>query len=242
MTKKKRTVPLSARPEKTKSLGFELMCEKLDEFDASRKGAQPGHWERWSFVVGLLGAGLGMLLGVLWGGHLGLLAATIGLAIELLGLSLSLVFMVRREWHSFRYAQRSYARELDKDFLKYQTYVSDLRVFPKVDREMRLRYIIDRRKIFQHRLGLFSGGLERLGVLPVSIALYFQFKDWEWGDWGMLAEVNLVQGLLIWALVLAYAASWHLIRLYARTEAYESLLTEASRQDEEFIEHHVKPA
>lgn len=224
---------LFVSPESPKAFGFEFMDERLDEFVASQKDAQPGPWERWSLIVGFLGAGLGMILGMLLKDKAGVIAATSGLGIELAGFALSLALMVKREWHTFRHAKRSYARDLDKDFEKYQTYVGELRGFPRIDRERRLRYILDRRRVLQHRLGLFSGGIERLGVLPVIVIIYFQFKDWKWGDWGMLAEVNLVQGLLIWALLLGYAMSWHLIRLHARTEAYELLLAEASRQDEE---------
>ena len=77
------------------------------------------------------------------------------------------------------------------------------------------------------------GGVERLGILPLLLALYLQFKDWEWGDWGMLAEVNLIQGLLIWALVLVYLSGWRLVRLHARVESYERLLIEARAQDRE---------
>ncbi len=215
------------------ALGFEFMDEMIDEFVESQKGALPGPWERWSFIVGLLGAGLGLLLGVLLKGEVALWAASVGLAIEIAGLGLSLVLMVRREWSTFRRAKRTFARELDKDFSHYQQYVAKLRLYPMIERDKRLRYIRDRRRVMQHRLGLFSGGVERLGVLPVLVVLYLQFRDWQWGDWSMLADVNLVQGLLLWALLLAYAMGWHLVRLHARTEAYELLLAEAAQQDAE---------
>lgn len=83
-----------------------------------------------------------------------------------------------------------------------------------------------------HRTGVFMGGIERLGVLPVLLALYLQFKDWEWGDWAMLAEVNLVQGLMILALLLAYLLGWYFVGLNARMDAYEQVLAEASERDQ----------
>lgn len=209
------------------------MDEMIDEFTESQKGVLPGPWERWSFAIGFLGAGAGMLFGVLLEGHFGVVAAIVGLVVELSGFALSLMLMVKREWRTFRYAKRTYARELDSDFRKYQQYVNALRRYPAIERGKRLRYILDRRRTLQHRLGLFSGGLERLGILPVIVVLYLQFKDWEWGDWSMLAEVNLVQGLLLWALLLGYAVGWYLIRLNVRVELYELLLAESLQQDEE---------
>lgn len=215
-------------------LGFELMDEMIDAFVESQKGAQPGAWERWSLVVGLFGAGFGLLLGALLGGRAGVWVATLGLTVEIVGFGTSLTFMVKREWQSFRRARRTYARDLDKDFQAYQAYVAELRRYPKVERDKRLRYIQDRRRVMHQRLGLFSGGIERLGVLPVLVVLYLQFRDWRWGDWSMLADVNLVQGLLIWALLLAYVLGWHLVWLSARAEAYELLLAEAAQQDTEW--------
>lgn len=213
-----------------KQLSFETMDRMLDEYSKSQSGISPSWLERWSFWLGMLGAGVGMLLGVLVQGKSGFNLAVGGLIVEVTGFLVSLVLMVRREWQSLRYARRDLARTYDHDFAIYQRFVDALRQFPEQDRNRRLRYVRDRRKVMQHRMGLFTGGLERLGVIPVMLALYFQFKDWKWGDWGMLAEVNLVQGLLIWTLLLAYAGGWYLIRLHARTEAYELLLAEASEQ------------
>ncbi|WP_242107131.1 hypothetical protein [Luteimonas aquatica] len=209
------------------------MDEMLDAFAESQKGTLPGPWERWSFAIGFMGAGAGMLLGVLLEGRAAMVSAVAGLVVELSGFALSLMLLVKREWRAFRSAKRNYACELDRDFTKYQQYVNVLRLYPAAERSMRLHYILGRRRTLQRRLGLFSGGLERLGVLPVIFVLYLQFKDWEWGDWGMLAEINLVQGLLIWALLLAYAMGWYLLRLNDRIELYEVLLEESLRQDEE---------
>ena len=78
-----------------------------------------------------------------------------------------------------------------------------------------------------YRLGLAMGGIERLGVFPVLIALYLQFKDWKWGDWAALADVNLVAGLLIWAMVLLYGVGWILIGLKVRLDTYQSILEES---------------
>jgi hypothetical protein len=141
--------------------------------------------------------------------------------------------MLKREWPSFRHPKRELARDLDHDFKLWSGYASELRSFPASQRQKMLRYVRDRRQTMAYRTGLVMGGVERLGILPLLLALYLQFKDWEWGDWGMLAEVNLIQGLLIWALVLVYLGGWRLVRLHARVEGYEQLLVESVTQDQQ---------
>lgn len=59
------------------------------------------------------------------------------------------------------------------------------------------------------------------------VALYLQFRNWVWGDWASAFDVNLVAGLLIWMMVLMYAAGWLLIGLRVRVETYVNLLESA---------------
>ncbi|MBC3972619.1 hypothetical protein H8S50_10745, partial [Xanthomonas translucens pv. undulosa] len=106
-----------------------------------------------------------------------------------------------------------------------------LRAFPLEHRRQRETFIRDRRTNMHERLGLFTGGMERLGVMPVLLALYLQFKDWRWGDWSALGKITAVQSVLAFLLLFSYALSWHLIRLRVRVQTYEQLLVEANRQD-----------
>jgi hypothetical protein len=215
--------------EPSTQLSFQLMNQMLDEYAKNESGKAAGPVERWAFCIGLLGAALGMLFGTLLGNALGLQIARIGLVVELAGLSLSLVLTTVREWNNFRHARRTYAFQLDHDYGFYREYVAKLRKFPLHEREARLRYIQGRKQHMVQRLGLFTGGIEKLGVIPLLLGLYLQFKDWRWGDWEALAQVNLVQGLLMWALFLCYAAGWYLIGLRSRVDAYELLLAEANQ-------------
>ncbi len=89
----------------------------------------------------------------------------------------------------------------------------------------------DRRTNMHDRLGLFTGGMEKLGFMPVLLALYLQLKDWRIGDWTVLSKITLMQGMLAFTLLFAFAMSWHLIRLRIRVQSYEQLLVEANRQD-----------
>ena len=62
---------------------------------------------------------------------------------------------------------------------------------------------------------------------PVLVALYLQFRNWTWGDWATAFDVNPVAGLIIWMMVLLYAAGWMLIGLRTRLDTYVSLLEAA---------------
>lgn len=221
--------PLDAKEQLT----FQLMNSMLDDFMKKNFSPPAGTVERWAFRLGLLGAAFGMLSGVFLPNRTGLLLTNIGLSVEVAGFGVSLVLMAFREWNNFRHSRRTYAQELDHDYVLYREYVAALRKFPEKEREARLRYVRDRRQVMTQRMGLFLGGLEKLGVLPLLVALYIQFKDWEWGDWNALTQINAVQGLLIWALFLCYAAGWHLISLRSRIDAYELLLAEANQEKPE---------
>jgi len=212
-------------------LGFERIDVMIDAVAASQAGSKPGRLERGAFVVGLLGPAVGFPIAWLLAGPAAVWFAAAGLAIELIGLGLSGALALKRHWWSVRHARRDFARELDRDFDHYRRFVAELRRFPKTELEARLRYVRGRVQALQHGLGLFTGGFERLGILPVVGLLYLQFRDWRWNDWGWLAEMNLLQGLLIWALLLVYVAGWQLAILHRRIQAYELLLAEAVHPD-----------
>ncbi|HBK46300.1 MAG TPA: hypothetical protein DDZ67_07670 [Xanthomonadaceae bacterium] len=74
--------------------------------------------------------------------------------------------------------------------------------------------------------------MEKLGVLPILIALYLQFRYWQWDGWRPLFNVTLAQGLLAALMLTAYFLSWFLIRLRLRVHAYELLLEEANQQED----------
>lgn len=214
-------------------LSFPALNAALDDYLARTGGTKAGPWERWSLIVGIAGAGLSMLLGSVLSGKAAAIGILSGLVIEILGLGISTYLQIRREWRQFLEARREHAREIEESYIHYHQLIQELRAFPLEQRRRRLRYIRDRRATMHERLGLFTGGMERLGVLPLLLALYLQFKDWRLGDWSTFASITLVQGLLAFAILLAYALSWHLISLRARVQAYELLLAEANTQDGE---------
>ncbi|WP_218569766.1 hypothetical protein [Pseudomonas sp. Hp2] len=203
------------------------MAHYLQDTDQNRAG-----WlERWSFAIGMLGAGIGMLLGSILEGRISLVFAVSGLAIELGGLFLSLALQIKREWPGFRHPYTQHAADMEREFHHYHAIVAALRTFPFEQRLQREAFMRNRRLNMHERLGLFTGGMERLGIIPLMLALYLQLKDWHWGDWSVLANITLIQGVLAFLLLFAYVMSWHLIRLRTRVQSYEQLLAEANRRD-----------
>jgi hypothetical protein len=213
-------------------LTFELLDQKIDDYVGLTTRNQAGPLERWSFYLALAAAGVGAVSGPLVGGNAGGWITLIALVVELAAFAVAVGLMVRREWAQFAKAERMFAQELDQDYLMYRGYVAWLREFPRFELIRRLRYVRDRKGTMSYRLGLFTGGIERLGVLPLLVALYLQFKDWEFGDWNALSEVNMIGGLLLWGLLLVYLGSWWLIGLRNRIEVYEALLADAVHHDD----------
>lgn len=216
-----------------RSLHFADLNQLLDQYLKKIDGPKPGKWDRSALTAGIGGAGVGLLLGTTLTGTAGAIAAYGGLVVEIIGLAIYAALQIRRDWRQFRHARAYHAGEIESGYQHYQQLVRLTRSFPLAERKQRLRYIQDRRSTMHERLGLFTGGMERLGVVPLLLALYLQFKDWRLADWKAISNVNFAQGLLAFCLMLAYLMFWHLIHLRTRVQAYELLLTEANKRDEE---------
>ncbi|MBA2237110.1 MAG: hypothetical protein H0W24_00180 [Lysobacter sp.] len=115
---------------------------------------------------------------------------------------------------------RTFAGELDADYNKYSDLLAWLRRFPPEDLHRRLRYVRGRRDWMSVRFGLLAGGMDRLGVLPVAVALYIQFKDG-------IGPISFSQGLLAGILFLLYALSWFVAGLKLRLDLYVRLMEDA---------------
>jgi len=116
---------------------------------------------------------------------------------------------------------------MDFVFAYWRELVAELCGFPRAQREEMLRFASALRDRMNERMGLVYGGFQRLSIFPVLVALYLQFRNWKWGDWASAFDVNLVAGLLIWMMVLLYAAGWLLIGLRTRVDTYVNLLESA---------------
>ncbi len=212
-------------------LSFPSLSAAMARYSRVTEQSRAGPVERWSFAIGLMGAAVGMLFGTLLEGQAAFYWAAAGLAVELIGFLVSAVLLVKRELPGFRRPHADHATQMEQEFHQYHAIVAALRTFPLEQRRRREAFMRDRRTNMHERLGLFTGGMEKLGIMPVLLALYLQLKDWRWGDWTVLSKITMMQGVFAFLLLFAYGMSWHLIRLRVRVQSYEQLLTEANRQD-----------
>ncbi|ALN57386.1 hypothetical protein GLE_2036 [Lysobacter enzymogenes] len=219
--------------DKERGLSFELLDEWIAQYLKTEDSkSKPGPWERWTFALGLFVPGICAPVGVLLANETGLLLVRVGLIAEVVLLAVSLALLARREWATFARAHNTYAREMDGSYRLYRGIVEKLRKFSRRDIQRRLRFIEGMRGRVAYRMGLFTGGMERLGIVPVLVVLYLQFKDWRFGDWEALAKVNMVGALLLWALLISYLLSWWMVKLRNRVDLYESLLRDALAEDD----------
>ncbi len=221
----------SDQPSDGRELSFSWLHEKVAAYVARSRYPKPSRVERISVWVAVGAAGVGLLVAALSpraiAPPLAVMVLSGCLAVELAGFALHLILMAKRELPQLIKPRLAHAAEMDVDFAYWRHLVDELRGFPRVQTEEMLRFASALRDRMNERMGLVYGGFQRLGVFPVLIALYLQFRKWKWGDWASAFDVNLVAGLLIWMMVLLYAAGWLLIGLRTRLDTYVSLLETA---------------
>jgi len=213
------------------ALSFSWLHDKVAAYVAHSRYPKPSRVERASVWVGVGAAGVGLLVAALSPRVIapqlaaGVLSAC--LAVELAGFATHLILMAKRELPQLLKPRLAHAAEMDFDFAYWRELVAELSGFPLAQREEMLRFASALRDRMNERMGLVYGGFQRLGIFPVLVALYLQFRNWKWGDWASAFDVNLVAGLLIWMMVLLYAAGWLLIGLRTRVDTYVNLLESA---------------
>lgn len=212
-------------------LTYALIEKKIDQYAKDVGNDKPGLVERLAFGATMVSL-IPLLLATQFGkSRTVVLVLAICTVLLLIALGVGMVCFVRREWHTFHRRHDKLSRELDHDYDQWRELVVAMRSFPRAELARRLRYLSARKSSLAYRMGLFTGSVQRLGILPLLAILYLQFKDWRFGDWQALGQVHMVGGLLLWALFLAYLGAWWLVGLGTRWDAYEALLIEAT-QDE----------
>ncbi|WP_426687606.1 hypothetical protein [Rhodanobacter ginsengiterrae] len=209
------------------ALSYALIEKKIERYVREIADEKPGRLERCAtlMALGLLAVACVAAPFVKTVAALRFLQAD--LALCLISMLIGFGYFVRREWHTFHRRNDKVSQELDHDYEQWRLIVAELRCFPRPQLARRLRYLSARKSSLAYRMGLFTGSVQRLGVLPLLAILYLQFKDWRFGDWQAFGQVHMVGGLLLWALFLAYLISWWLVGLGTRWDAYEALLIEA---------------
>lgn len=209
-------------------LSYALIEKKIDQYAKDVGDNKPGIVERLVFGTAMV-LWLPLLLAPQFlKSRIGVFALAVCAVLVLIALGVGMVCFVRREWRTFHRRHDKLSRKLDHDYDQWRELVSAMRHFPKAELARRLRYLSARKSSLAYRMGLLTGSVQRLGILPLLVILYVQFKDWPFGDWQAFGKVHMLGGLLLWALFLAYLGAWWLVGLGTRWDAYEALLIEAS--------------
>ncbi|WP_158883742.1 hypothetical protein [Rhodanobacter sp. L36] len=187
---------------------------------------------RWGLAIGFIAAVLCLLAGkFLPASHLStaIIAGTC-LVVELVGLAIGLAAQLPRSWPTFVSERREAAEELDFDLPHHQDLIRWLQGHPRERLEKLSDYASYRLERSRERLPMLTGGIEKLGALPVFIALFIQFKDAQWPPHPSWLEI-----VLVFALVLSYWMSLLQINVRFRLQSYDMLLKKALKGQLEIV-------
>jgi hypothetical protein len=151
-----------------------------------------------------------------------LVLAYTGLAVEIAGAVIAAISQIPKRWPTFANGRRDFAEQLDFDLPHHLALVEWLRTFPLDQRETLSKFISYRHERMKERLPMLTGSIEKLGILPIVIALYLQFKDMHWPPHPSWVEI-----FLIVVLVLGYWLSLTQISVRLRLQLYETLIGKA---------------
>lgn len=224
------------RPRESEALTFQWLYQRVQGLMDHSIYPKAGRVEKGAIRVGMAAAAIGLLGGLLperWiPVDVALPLVLACLVVEIGGFILGGAFTVRRQLRQYTQPRLSHAREMDAEFSQWQSVIADLRVFPRGQREQRLRYVTHLRTGMIDRMGLMYGGLQKLGPFPLIVAFYLQYRGWKQGNWAGVFDVGWAGAVLIFTMALLYLLGWMLIGLRIRLDTYVALL-EASIQEPE---------
>jgi hypothetical protein len=112
--------------------------------------------------------------------------------------------------------------QLDHDTPQFRTILTWLSQRPRTvleEHQRVARLVLAQMSV---KIGMFIGGLERLGVLPVLVSAYLFFRNWD-----ELMDMPYWQIMIGFGLILFYFVMMVANLKRIRLQLYESLLTEA---------------
>lgn len=179
---------------------------------------------QWGFSMGVIGGLFALLCVKLLPGNAIYTAVlvAIGMAIEAIGVVLAAITLIPKRWPTFANERRDFAERLDFDLPDHLALVEWLRTFPLNQRKKLSEFVSYRHERMKEKLPMLTGSIEKLGALPIVIALYLQFKDMHWPPHPSWVEI-----FLIFVLVLGYWLSVMQISVRLRLQLYETLLSKA---------------
>ncbi|KFN41038.1 hypothetical protein [Arenimonas oryziterrae] len=183
-------------------------------------------WEKYSFFAGFSGALIAYLGVFLPVGNWKVVLVVGGFILELAAFAVLVTIIARREWQSLRNGKINFARDMDADYSLHRKFIEWLRGYPSPVLRGCLGYVRRRGERMKRKLGLLSGGVERLGILPLLAALFLQFRSFKWE--GIPNYLELLAALVLIAL---YGIGWWSVLTTLRLDTYEMLLADALDDD-----------
>lgn len=202
---------------------FERLESKLEGYAPSVPLLGSGRKTRLAFLVSFFSAAVGILASYVFAGKIALAVALIALCIELISIGVLIFNTIREDLPEIIDAKRQYAMTLETDCSLYRELLDWVKKCPVDKLTARYQYLQTRQKTFDRRLGMITGGVERLGMFPIAVALYFQFKDVQW--WPPVFDLK--NALLAFAVAAFYAMCLWLVRLRLRLDMYVLVLGDA---------------
>jgi len=210
------------------TLTFAALNARIDALpDHESLSVAPSRRQRWGYIIGFVAGFTGLLAAKLFpSSKIALLFTAAMLIVELGGLSLAIAPRGHwRQWKlpGFASERREFADQLDFDIYHYQQLIAWLASFPKERLEAMAQYASQRHDRLKDKHPLISGGLERLGALPVAAVLYLQFKDLHWPP-----QPTWLEFFLGMAIVGLYWGSLLLLSVRFRAQLFAFLLSQAA--------------
>jgi hypothetical protein len=214
--------PLAVRLE---SMNGHLSFDSLEEQIRERMRDEPiiNRSGRVWLLIGVLGALVA--LGSQYFAPVGwkIWIAFAGMCTELAGFVVYFIIELRQELPWFRDAKASFAKELESNYAKHLDIVAWLSKFPKAEIHSRLHYIKQRQDIMARRLALVTGSVDKLGLLPIVVAVYLQLRGSGWPP-----QVDFWNGFWAALLLATYAVCLWLVGLKLRLDLYVNMLASSA--------------
>lgn len=208
----------------TSALTFVALDEHIDALpEHPSYQIKPKRRVKWGYVLaattGTLALVLAKVLPPKW--WVVILLYTL-LAIEIIGLILA----ISGDFDSFKLTparqRREFAEMLDFDMPNHEELIEWLRAFPHGRLEAMSDFVELRIERFRSKLPLLTGSMDKLGALPVLVALVIQFKGMRWPP-----SLNWLEIVFFGVLMFLYWLCMLSVSQRLRLELYGALLKKA---------------
>lgn len=204
-------------------LTFAELSRRIDEAIVD----EPDPDSRWLWSLGLGGSVLPLILLVTSRYVDGIYKPALVIGAVAMQWSVLLAFLAQGAFKlrsSYRAAHSEFARELDRAYAIHGRLVRWLESFLERERFDVARFARARKETFARRISWMTGGIDKLGLLPVFGVAYLQLKDANLESLMTLERSDFMPAVLLALLVFVYAGFWWLLRLLNRLELYCELL------------------